>query len=136
MNQAEALKRLEALEAANRTAELERSFNDPGLRAQAAAYAERFGLDVDEVIEESLEIARHIEAIGEDAWRAECEAEDRERAAQYGISLERYRAIDWDAEHAAWVAEGSITGAWRGRDWTTWPARLVAEGDRQLHFVQ
>lgn len=123
----EQMRRLEQLEAANRVVELERSFDDPELRAQAAVYAERLDLNVDEVIEESLRIARHIAEVGEDAWRAECEAEERERAASFGISLERYRAIDWDAEHADWVAGGSIPGAWRGRDWNSGPVRLAAE---------
>jgi hypothetical protein len=127
MTTSEQMRRLEQLEAQARVAELEQQRHDPELRAQAAAYAERLDLNVDELIEESLRIARHIAEVGEGAWRAECEAEEREWAAQYGISLERYRAIDWDAEHADWVAEGSITGAWRGRDWNTWPARLVAE---------
>ncbi len=125
MNQAEALRRLETLEAQARVAQLEQSRHDPEFRAQAAECAERFHLDVDEVIAESLEITRHIAEVGQDAWDAECLAADREQAERMGVSLERYRAIDWLAEEDAWVAEGSITGAWIGRDWTTWPARLV-----------
>ncbi len=125
MNQAEALRRLETLEAQARVAQLEQSRHDPEFRAQAVAYAARSGLDVDEVIAESLAIARHIAEIGQDAWDAECLAVDREHAERMGMSIERYQEIDWLAEEEAWVAEGSITGAWIGRDWTTWPARLV-----------
>ncbi len=60
--------------------QLEQSRHDPEFRAQAAEIAARSGFDVDEVIAESLEIARHIAEIGEDAWDAECLAADRERA--------------------------------------------------------
>ncbi len=121
----EQMKRLEQIEAQARAVEFERSLNDPEMRAHAAREAERHGLDVDDVIAETLEIVQRISEIGETAWRAELAAEEREAAASFGISLERYREIDWDAEHADWVAGGSIPGAWRGRDWNTWPARLV-----------
>jgi hypothetical protein len=125
MNQKEALKRLETLETQARVAQLEQSRHDPEFRAQAAEIAARSGFDVDEVITESLEIAQRAEEIGEGAWDAECLAADREQAERMGISLERYQSIDWQAEHSAWVAEGSIPGAWIGRDWDAWPARLV-----------
>jgi hypothetical protein len=119
MSQADALKRLEALEAQARVAQLEQSRHDPEFRAQAAAYAERFHLDVDEVIAESLEIARHIAEVGEDAWDAERLAEDHAAADRLGMTLEQFRTIDWDAEYQEWVADGAVPGAWCGRDWTT-----------------
>ncbi len=125
MTTSEQMRRLETLEAQARVAQLEQSRHDPEFRAQAAEIAARSGFDVDEVIAESLAIARHIAEVGEGAWEAECLAADREQAERMGVSLERFRAIDWLAEEAAWVAEGSIVGAWIGRDWATWPARLV-----------
>ncbi len=70
MNQAAALQRLEALEAQARLAELEQSRHDPQLRAQAGGIAVRSGLDVDDVIEESIEIARHIAEVGLDESNA------------------------------------------------------------------
>ncbi len=118
MTTSEQMRRLEALEAQARVAALERSINDPEMRAVVEGHAREAGVDVDLLIEESVRIARHIAEVGEDAWRAECEAEELERAASFGISLERYRAIDWDAEHDAWVAAGAIPGAWRDRDWS------------------
>ncbi len=119
MTTSEQMRRLETLEAQARVSELERSFDDPEFRAQAAEIAARSGFDVDEVIAESLEITRHIAEVGEGAWEAECLANDRERAEEFGISLEQFRAIDWDAEYQEWVADGAVPGAWRGRDWTT-----------------
>ncbi len=119
MNQSDALRRLEELEAKARVTQLEQSRHDPEFRAQAAVYADRSGLDVDELITESLEIARRIAEIGEGAWDAECLAADREQAERLGMTLERYRAIDWDAEYQEWIADGAVPGAWRGRDWTT-----------------
>ncbi len=113
----EQMRRLEKLEAQTRAREFEHSPNDPEIRRIAALEAERHGLDVDELIAESLIIARHIAEIGQDAWRAECDAEENRRAEQFGMSIEQYRSIDWMAEHEEWVAEGSIPGAWIGRDW-------------------
>ncbi len=117
MNQQEALRRLEALEARARVVEFEQAFKSPEAWAQAERCARKLGVEPQVVIDESLEIARHIAEVGQDAWEAECLAKDRERAAFFGISLERYQAIDWDAEYAEWVANGAIPGAWRGRDW-------------------
>ena len=82
-------------------------------------YADRFDLDVDELITESLEIARHIAEVGQDAWDAECLAEDHATVERLGLSIEQYHTIDWDAEYQEWVADGAVPGAWRGRDWTT-----------------
>jgi hypothetical protein len=125
MTTSEQMRRLEELEAKARVAQLEQSRHDPEFRAQAAVYAERFGFSVDELITESLAIARHIGEVGEGAWEAECLAADREQAERLGVSFERYQEIDWDAEYQEWIADGAAPGAWRGRDWTTWPARLV-----------
>ncbi len=71
------------------------------------------------MVDECLEITRHIAEIGQDAWEAECVATNRERGERMGISFERYQAIDREAEHAEWVAQGAIPGAWRGRDWNS-----------------
>ncbi len=125
MNQADALKRLEALEAQNRVTAIEQAFSDPEGRAMAEKVAREAGVNVEQLIAEYIEIAKHIAEVGEAAWEAECLAKDQKQAERMGVSLERYQSIDWHAEHNAWVAEGSVVGAWIGRDWNTWPARLV-----------
>lgn len=98
----EQMRRLEKLEVQARATEFEQARHDPEFRAQAAEYAARFDLDVDELIEESLEIAQRIAVIGQDAWEAECLTEDREHAERLGMTLDQYRARDLEAEWREW----------------------------------
>jgi hypothetical protein len=74
MSQADALKRLEALEAKARYVDL---------RPLAEAAAERFGFSVDELI------ARRVEEIGIVAVQAEQDAEAARVATRCGVSVEQ-----------------------------------------------
>ncbi len=91
MNQQEALRRLEALEAQARLAEVERARHDPEFRAQAAELALELDMTVEHVIDELLAIARRIAEIGQDAF-------DQEFAAELGVTVTDLRSDAWRAE--------------------------------------
>ena len=109
MNQAGAERRLEALEAQAREAELERAFNDPEMRSLIETYAREAGVSVDLFVQESMEISRRIAEVGEEVWVSEV-------AARFGMTVEEYRAgttEEAQAKYREWVEAGSIPGAWR-----------------------
>ncbi len=91
MNQAEALKRLEALEAQARSAQIEQQRHDPEFRAEAAELALELDMTVEHVIDELLEIAQRIAEIGLDAF-------DQEFAADLGVTVADLRSDAWRAE--------------------------------------
>jgi hypothetical protein len=91
MNQADALKRLEALETQNQLADIERSLADPETWARAQQYADDFDVNVEVVIKESMHIARRIAEIGQDAF-------DREFAAELGVTVMDLRSEAWRSE--------------------------------------
>ena len=91
MNQQEALRRLERLEAEARAADLERVIEDPKTRAMAQQYADDFDVSVDVLIEESLRLAQRVAEIGQDAF-------DREFAAELGVTVMELRSEAWLSE--------------------------------------
>ncbi len=94
MNQADALKRLEELEAKARYVDLQ---------PLAEAAAERFGFSVDELIAEAELLARRVEEIGIVAVQAEQDAEAARVAERCGVSVEQlYSDVDaFFAEHTS-----------------------------------
>ncbi len=86
MNQADALKRLEALEAKARHVDV---------RPLAEAAAERFGFSADELIAEAERLARRVEEIGVVALQAEQDAEAARIAELVGVTVEQ---LDCDVD--------------------------------------
>ncbi len=91
MNQQEALRRLEALEARARVSALEQSFKSPEIWAEAERYAREFNVEPQVVIDRCLAIARRIAEIGQDAF-------DQEFAAKLGVTVADLRSDAWRAE--------------------------------------
>ncbi len=97
MNQADALKRLEELEAKARYVDLQ---------PLAEAAAERFGFSVDELIAEAELLARRVEEIGIVAVQAEQDAEAARVAERCGVSVGQL-ASDVDAFFAEHTSTAS-----------------------------
>jgi len=121
MNQAEALKRLEALEAQARVAQLEPLRHDPELRAWAAEFALEFDMSVDAVIEESLEIAQRVAEIGLDGF-------DQEFAAELGITVEDLYSEAWRAEQDRKWHEYQVWDRARRAESVSWRAGVMYRG--------